>query len=319
MSLGNDFLVPGDCDFRVPSKPRKPLSAYNLFFRFERSRILRASELDCISFLKGQDGTLRIVRNKNSKIDFPDISSFPIDIIRDQIKKESTRRTKRKNKRAHGKISFTDMIQYMCKNWNNLDTKTRILFNTLAAEEKEKYAKQLMAYNKARYDSVKDIIGADYGSGEHYDAPVINQASNTSTSTADESDPHFSLESKIKVEETKSFDEMYYKCDETVNSKFGDSNKNYPNWFLNSRIFQVNQQKEKMPIKDNLYVNHVKISTSPRVLFDQTMTELEKIFRQRPIIVQSSLSLENKLEYSLKYHEEKDLAHFLSEFDWQTF
>ena len=319
MNLDYDFPLSEKCDLKVLSKPRKPLSAYNLFFRFERSRILRASELDCISFLKGKDGKLCIVRNKNSKIDFPDTSSFPIHVIRDQIQRESSRKTKRHNKKAHGKISFTDMIHYMCKKWNNLDKKSRDVFNSLAAEEKEKYAKQLMAYNKARYDSVKDVIGVDGASREHYDAPIINKYQSPNTSTTDDSESQFSLESKTKLEETESLDAMHYKKNECSNdSKLVNSNETYPNSFSKSRTFQTKQQKEKRTSKDNLYMNRVKLATSPSVSFEQTMIELEKIFRQRPIKIQS-LSVENKLEYSLKYREEKDLAHFLSEFDWHTF
>ena len=140
-------------------KPKKPLSAYNMFFRFERSRLLKASEINVIRFEKNQDGIIRIECKEQGKDNvYPDVSTFNIDVICDLINKEALMKKNGKRKRSHGKIGFTDMIKYMCKSWNEISPQTRQTFSQLASEEKEKYLKQLKAYNKARYDSVNDHV-----------------------------------------------------------------------------------------------------------------------------------------------------------------
>lgn len=84
-------------------KPKRPLSAYNLFFRHEREQILR-----------------------------------------------STAKPSYKPRRSHGKIGFAALARSVAEKWKSLDEKTRSVFEAKAAVEKERYDKEVDAWNRSR-------------------------------------------------------------------------------------------------------------------------------------------------------------------------
>jgi HMG (high mobility group) box len=98
--------------------PKRPLSAYNLFFKSQRQELL------------GNDAT-----------------QFPIN---DQAK--------RKHRKTHGKIGFEEMAKSVGQKWKNLDEASRSIFEREAAIEKEKYNEAMGEYSKMkRKSSLPDI------------------------------------------------------------------------------------------------------------------------------------------------------------------
>lgn len=84
-------------------KPKRPLSAYNLFFRYERERILR-----------------------------------------------NTSQPSYKPRRSHGKIGFADLARSVAESWKALEPDDKAKFEAKAAQEKERYERELDVWNQAR-------------------------------------------------------------------------------------------------------------------------------------------------------------------------
>jgi hypothetical protein len=84
--------------------PKRPLSAYNLFFREQRQELLG----DEVS------------------------SAYPV-----------TDQTKRKHRRSHGKIGFQQMANIIGKKWKSLAPDERKKYEDIAAVEKAKYQEQV--------------------------------------------------------------------------------------------------------------------------------------------------------------------------------
>jgi hypothetical protein len=90
-------------------KPRRPLSAYNLFFQSERKKLIAM---------------------------LPDIAN-----IKEYGFTEEER--KAKHRKMHGKIGFAELARNIADKWNNLDDTEKATFEATARIEKEKYQEAL--------------------------------------------------------------------------------------------------------------------------------------------------------------------------------
>ena len=97
--------------------PKRPLSAYNMFFQLERQRVVE------------EDGKQKglYTRAEIFAANFDKNSEGP----------------HRPHRKVHGKISFIDLAKMISKRWNELPAPEKKLFEERADEEKRKYAIEL--------------------------------------------------------------------------------------------------------------------------------------------------------------------------------
>jgi len=88
--------------------PRRPLTAYNIFFRFERAKVL----------------------------------GLPLDFKIGGIRQEK----KRPHRKTHGKIPFVELARHVSQKWKNLDQEKKAYFENLAKEELKTYKEAKAAY-----------------------------------------------------------------------------------------------------------------------------------------------------------------------------
>lgn len=107
------------------AKPKRPLSAYNLFFQYERDRLLRSKPSKAGQSHEQMHMTIHI--------------------------DPSERRNRSKTVRPppHGKIGFAELAKMIGQRWKSLDSKSREHFQGLAAIEKKRYVEECQEW-KAR-------------------------------------------------------------------------------------------------------------------------------------------------------------------------
>ena len=101
-------------------KPKRPLSAYNIFFQMERERILES--------LPSAEGTVK---------------------------------SKGKKKKAHGKISFTELGRVISKRWKTIDLETRIEVADRANKDKLRYINEMDDYKRRLRDAQAQKKGSE--------------------------------------------------------------------------------------------------------------------------------------------------------------
>jgi len=113
---------------KLENQPKRPLSAYNLFFRAEREKILAQCN----------DITINI---------------------------QTTKRGKRAHRKSHGAVNFSDMGKRIAAAWKALDDEGRAPFKAEAAQEMTRYreakeeAKQQVTIPDHPYKNIRDEEG----------------------------------------------------------------------------------------------------------------------------------------------------------------
>mmetsp|Transcript_29747 Transcript_29747/g.62582 ORF Transcript_29747/g.62582 Transcript_29747/m.62582 type:complete len:341 (+) Transcript_29747:79-1101(+) len=130
----------------MPSKS-KPLSAYNLFFQYNRIKLLESTEGKVVappdsepSFPAGLENTER---------DSPLLSAPEEDVRRHRIQviehtldsSPYSSKEKRNKKSSQGSMTFLEMSNYMSKKWNDADETTKSIFQELSSDRKAKAQK----------------------------------------------------------------------------------------------------------------------------------------------------------------------------------
>lgn len=118
-------------------KPKRPLSAYNYFFKEEREKILK--------IVLAEDPEK--VENEPESEDYLDEEQI------EKLKKEG------------GKVSFEEMGKLIGQRWKNIDPDRLSKFTDLATEDTERYKKEMVAYNgrqeaKMRSEALKPPASA---------------------------------------------------------------------------------------------------------------------------------------------------------------
>jgi HMG (high mobility group) box len=141
--------------------PKRPLSAYNLYFRSERQALL------------GEGLTQREYGVADP--------------------------TKRKHRKTHGKISFQDMAQIISEKWKNIPKEDRLPFERQAGEEKRRYREALDLW-KAQQRQVADDdivrkVSLEKSASEEMHAATAAAAAATSGEDDSDDAPHDESES----------------------------------------------------------------------------------------------------------------------------
>lgn len=131
-------------------KPKRPLSAYNYFFKEERQKILKIVQ---------NDDTEEVKKLNDPKND-------------DYIDEEMVGRLKKEG----GKVSFDDMGKLIGSRWKNIDPDRLSKYSEMASEDAERYKEEMKSYNsrqeeKMRNEAVKPANSPDRGRHPHHPYP----------------------------------------------------------------------------------------------------------------------------------------------------
>lgn len=122
---------------KVKGKPKRPLSAYNFFFRAERSRILDSIPRN------GKKGEDEVKEDKVKKEDAggegSSVSSKGGDRDYDRIGDDG-------KKIPHGKIGFENLAKLIGKRWQELDAEGVEKYKRLADEDMTRYKKEMEVF-----------------------------------------------------------------------------------------------------------------------------------------------------------------------------
>ena len=119
-------------------QPRRPLSAYNIFFSEMRNIIV-------------EEHTKDDVEKKNDTPILAD-EDFTQALMKKRFSSESKKRVHRK---THGKVAFTTLAQTVGKRWKELSEESKKRYKELAELDRERYKKEKMAVQTARREEAK--------------------------------------------------------------------------------------------------------------------------------------------------------------------
>jgi HMG-box domain len=116
-------------------QPKRPLSAYNFFFKEEREKILKI-----------------VLAEEPDKVENdPESEDYINDELLARLKKDG------------GKVSFEEMGKLIGTRWKNIDPDRLVKFSELAADDTERYKKEMVDYNgrqeaKMRSEALKPPV-----------------------------------------------------------------------------------------------------------------------------------------------------------------
>eukprot|EP00571_Detonula_confervacea_P013988 CAMPEP_0172305190 /NCGR_PEP_ID=MMETSP1058-20130122/6527_1 /TAXON_ID=83371 /ORGANISM="Detonula confervacea, Strain CCMP 353" /LENGTH=427 /DNA_ID=CAMNT_0013016713 /DNA_START=20 /DNA_END=1303 /DNA_ORIENTATION=+ len=138
-------------------KPKRPLSAFNLFYRFKRQKVL-----DAISHSKANDDDITRLVDAAPGLEHctpdEDASSHMVNDLRRKnirndlegklLPRDTRDRAHRTNQGAmNGAMSFLELGKLMNSSWKSCDDFAKSVFHELAEEGRELYRRRLKEYN----------------------------------------------------------------------------------------------------------------------------------------------------------------------------
>ena len=146
----------------TPARPKRPLSAYNLFYRFKRGKIIKLQPHHGNGSDTHKEIVRQIVMAAPGLEEYPTIGNIGTlssddamkelrrDIIRSALVDNLSPKdnSKRSHRKTHGAMSFLEMNKIMCSAWKSVDDFGRSVFEELAEEGKQDQLKRLAEYEK---------------------------------------------------------------------------------------------------------------------------------------------------------------------------
>ncbi|KAG7351547.1 HMG high mobility group box-containing protein [Nitzschia inconspicua] len=120
---------------RPKDRPKRPLSAYNIFFKEERNRILDSLPV-------------------NAAVNETDGDVLDKDSSKDASPEDTTKPKKRKRKRRgptpHGKIGFESLAKLIGKRWQELDDSQMNVYKQKAQNDMQRYKTEMAEYKEKK-------------------------------------------------------------------------------------------------------------------------------------------------------------------------
>jgi hypothetical protein len=186
-------------------KPKRPLTPYNLFYRFKRGRILQAfrdgddNRDDVVmKLIAAAPGLEDLTPSQLRAISPKDAYAISRGVIREELQGNLLPfESKRSHRKTHGAMSFLEMGQMMCDQWKLVDSSTNAIFEELADEGKKHYRQRFSEYKvvqkelkKCCSDQVDTCAGVEDADGMNAQLSTKDQVHHISTNNDDESNAH---------------------------------------------------------------------------------------------------------------------------------
>ena len=128
-------------------KSKRPLTPYNLFYRFKRGMILNACSIDnnpgrdtIRKLVEAPPGLEAFTESELRALHPKDIFAISRDIITHELKDNLLPfEGKRSHRKTHGALGFVEMNRVMCSQWKTLDASIKSVFQELADQGKLLY------------------------------------------------------------------------------------------------------------------------------------------------------------------------------------
>ena len=143
-----------------PPRPKRPLSAYNLFYRYKRGKIVKLPRGDDDNSYK--EAVTKLIMALPGLEEYHSINdSHPSDLRRTDIRTalmNNLSADDAPSKRSHRKsgkgsaLSFLEMNKMMCTSWAKVDEFAKNIFRELADEGRALHKKRVAEYN-SKYGS----------------------------------------------------------------------------------------------------------------------------------------------------------------------
>ncbi len=118
------------------NKPKRPLSAYNIFYRFSREHII-------LSLSRNQDANIPYLFDEIASMDDDAILKSSKSIIEGyRFGKSYNNSNTMKKLKMHGRLGFQDLTRIMAKQWANLNPSKKSIFEMCAQEDKRIYVEK---------------------------------------------------------------------------------------------------------------------------------------------------------------------------------